>query len=168
MVLVSFILIWKHKNLDNWENLSIIMLLTWSFYLYMWINFSIASYWWHLYSSHCGSEADEIYKICSVIGSPTVSVWAEGLELASVINYQFPQVYLSLSYLFLLIQSNPPSIYEERGWSVLFGNVCWKEIIIFSVNNFGDCYLIILFVYPGNWFLIYDSSLITHSMYFIW
>ncbi|KAI5656449.1 hypothetical protein M9H77_25242 [Catharanthus roseus] len=38
------------------------------------------------------SEADEIYKICSVIGSPTVSVWAEGLELASVINYQFPQV----------------------------------------------------------------------------
>jgi male germ cell-associated kinase len=38
------------------------------------------------------SEADEIYKICSVIGSPTESIWAEGLELASVINYQFPQV----------------------------------------------------------------------------
>ncbi|CAK9153301.1 unnamed protein product [Ilex paraguariensis] len=38
------------------------------------------------------SEADEIYKICSVIGSPTESVWAEGLELASAISYQFPQL----------------------------------------------------------------------------
>lgn len=37
------------------------------------------------------SEADEIYKICSVIGSPTNSSWAEGLNLAKAINYQFPQ-----------------------------------------------------------------------------
>nr|XP_043627867.1 cyclin-dependent kinase F-4-like isoform X2 [Erigeron canadensis] len=36
------------------------------------------------------SEADEIYKICSVIGSPTESTWHEGLALASTINYQFP------------------------------------------------------------------------------
>ncbi|KAL7159792.1 hypothetical protein ABFS83_01G051400 [Erythranthe nasuta] len=38
------------------------------------------------------SEADEIYKICNVLGSPTKSVWSEGLELAGAINYQFPQV----------------------------------------------------------------------------
>lgn len=38
------------------------------------------------------SEADEIYKICSVIGTPTKRNWAQGLELASAINYQFPQV----------------------------------------------------------------------------
>ncbi|KAG2261940.1 hypothetical protein Bca52824_069019 [Brassica carinata] len=38
------------------------------------------------------SEADEIYKICSVIGSPTEHTWLEGLNLASVINYQFPQL----------------------------------------------------------------------------
>ncbi|XP_071730495.1 cyclin-dependent kinase F-4-like isoform X2 [Rutidosis leptorrhynchoides] len=38
------------------------------------------------------SEADEIYKICSVIGSPTKDSWAEGLELASNINYQFPKL----------------------------------------------------------------------------
>lgn len=38
------------------------------------------------------SEADEIYKICCVIGSPTNSEWAEGLKLASIINYRFPQV----------------------------------------------------------------------------
>lgn len=38
------------------------------------------------------SEADEIYKICCVIGCPTNSEWAEGLKLASTINYHFPQV----------------------------------------------------------------------------
>lgn len=43
------------------------------------------------------SEADEIYKICCVIGSPTKSDWSEGLELASAINYQFPQVSILFS-----------------------------------------------------------------------
>ncbi|KAK1379040.1 MAPK related serine/threonine protein kinase [Heracleum sosnowskyi] len=38
------------------------------------------------------SEADEIYKICSVIGSPTQIKWAEGLQLAKAINYQFPKL----------------------------------------------------------------------------
>eukprot|EP00262_Sarcandra_glabra_P003059 TRINITY_DN1350_c0_g1_i2.p1 TRINITY_DN1350_c0_g1~~TRINITY_DN1350_c0_g1_i2.p1 ORF type:complete len:445 (-),score=68.76 TRINITY_DN1350_c0_g1_i2:131-1465(-) len=37
------------------------------------------------------SEADEIYKICSVIGSPNQKSWADGLQLANVIKYQFPQ-----------------------------------------------------------------------------
>ncbi|KAJ8754322.1 hypothetical protein K2173_002773 [Erythroxylum novogranatense] len=37
------------------------------------------------------SESDEIYKICSVIGSPTEDSWADGLDLARAINYQFPQ-----------------------------------------------------------------------------
>ncbi|CAA0820443.1 Protein kinase superfamily protein [Striga hermonthica] len=38
------------------------------------------------------SEADELYKICCVIGSPTRNEWTEGLGLATAINYQFPQV----------------------------------------------------------------------------
>ncbi|KAG5524399.1 hypothetical protein RHGRI_031150 [Rhododendron griersonianum] len=38
------------------------------------------------------NEADEIYKICSIIGTPTETEWAEGIKLASAINYQFPQV----------------------------------------------------------------------------
>ncbi|XP_073301769.1 cyclin-dependent kinase F-4-like isoform X2 [Primulina huaijiensis] len=38
------------------------------------------------------SEADEIYKICSVIGSPTINEWPEGIELANAISYQFPLV----------------------------------------------------------------------------
>ncbi|KAJ0961195.1 hypothetical protein J5N97_000838 [Dioscorea zingiberensis] len=37
------------------------------------------------------SEADEIYKICSVIGTPDRISWPEGLQLADAINYQFPQ-----------------------------------------------------------------------------
>lgn len=38
------------------------------------------------------SEADEIYKICSVLGTPTESDWADGLKLANCINFQFPQL----------------------------------------------------------------------------
>ncbi|XP_031483093.1 cyclin-dependent kinase F-4-like [Nymphaea colorata] len=37
------------------------------------------------------SEADEICKICSVIGSPDQDTWADGLRLADSMNYQFPQ-----------------------------------------------------------------------------
>jgi len=37
------------------------------------------------------SEADEIYKICSVIGSPDQKTWSQGLRLATSIQYQFPQ-----------------------------------------------------------------------------
>ncbi|KAM3250800.1 hypothetical protein P3L10_004870 [Capsicum annuum] len=33
------------------------------------------------------SETDEIYKICSVIGTPIKRDWAQGLALASNINY---------------------------------------------------------------------------------
>ncbi|PPR87581.1 hypothetical protein GOBAR_AA33112 [Gossypium barbadense] len=38
------------------------------------------------------SEADEIYKICSVLGTPTKYTWSDGLNLARSINYQFPKV----------------------------------------------------------------------------
>ncbi|MFS8020359.1 putative protein-serine/threonine kinase [Helianthus anomalus] len=37
-------------------------------------------------------EADEIHKICSVIGSPTKNSWAKGIELTSGINYLFPEL----------------------------------------------------------------------------
>ncbi|GAB2277924.1 Cyclin-dependent kinase F-4 [Dionaea muscipula] len=37
------------------------------------------------------SEADEIYKICSIMGCPTEDSWAHGLLLARSMNYQFPQ-----------------------------------------------------------------------------
>lgn len=37
------------------------------------------------------SEADEIHKICSIIGSPDQNSWPEGLQLAESMNYRFPQ-----------------------------------------------------------------------------
>nr|XP_019705611.1 cyclin-dependent kinase F-4 isoform X2 [Elaeis guineensis] len=49
------------------------------------------------------SEVDEIYRICKVIGSPNENSWAEGLQLAGVIKYQFPQ--FSSIHLSVLIPS---------------------------------------------------------------
>ena len=37
------------------------------------------------------SEADQIYKICSVLGSPTMRTWPEGVKLAAAMNFRFPQ-----------------------------------------------------------------------------
>jgi len=37
------------------------------------------------------SEADEIYKICSVLGTPTANTWKQGLALAQNMNFKFPQ-----------------------------------------------------------------------------
>ena len=37
------------------------------------------------------SEADQIYKICSVLGSPDQKTYPEGLKLAARMNYTFPQ-----------------------------------------------------------------------------
>jgi len=36
------------------------------------------------------SEPDEIYKICSVLGKPTMSQWVEGIGLAERMNFRFP------------------------------------------------------------------------------
>ncbi|KAI5054392.1 hypothetical protein GOP47_0030754, partial [Adiantum capillus-veneris] len=38
------------------------------------------------------SELDEIFKICSVIGSPSYQTWPQGMELAASMNLQFPKV----------------------------------------------------------------------------
>eukprot|EP00242_Pyramimonas_sp_CCMP2087_P018443 CAMPEP_0198204824 /NCGR_PEP_ID=MMETSP1445-20131203/8296_1 /TAXON_ID=36898 /ORGANISM="Pyramimonas sp., Strain CCMP2087" /LENGTH=467 /DNA_ID=CAMNT_0043876887 /DNA_START=528 /DNA_END=1927 /DNA_ORIENTATION=+ len=37
------------------------------------------------------SETDEIYKICSVLGTPSAQTWADGLKLATNMNFRFPQ-----------------------------------------------------------------------------
>nr|GEY49311.1 cyclin-dependent kinase F-4-like [Tanacetum cinerariifolium] len=38
------------------------------------------------------SEADVMYKICSVLGTPTDSTWPRGLDLANNICYRFPDL----------------------------------------------------------------------------
>lgn len=35
-------------------------------------------------------QADEIYKICSVMGTPTQQVWPEGTKLAAQMKFSFP------------------------------------------------------------------------------
>ena len=37
------------------------------------------------------SEPDEIYKICSVLGTPTQVSWPEGLKLAAAMRFKFPR-----------------------------------------------------------------------------
>lgn len=37
------------------------------------------------------SEIDEIFKICSVIGTPDKKEWPEGFKLAAAMNFKFPQ-----------------------------------------------------------------------------
>ncbi|VAH99019.1 unnamed protein product [Triticum turgidum subsp. durum] len=37
------------------------------------------------------AQADEIYKICSILGTPNQHTWAGGLQLAASIHFQFPQ-----------------------------------------------------------------------------
>lgn len=75
-----------------------------------------------LHSFSFCSEADEIYKICSVIGSPNQNSWAEGLELANVLKYQFPQV----EWVYLL------SLRHVMVWCCIF--LIIKETIIFLVR----------------------------------
>jgi len=37
------------------------------------------------------SEPDQLYKICSVMGSPNLQTWPEGLKLASTMRFNFPR-----------------------------------------------------------------------------
>lgn len=39
----------------------------------------------------CVLQADELYKICSIMGSPTAATWPEGLVLAASMGFRFPQ-----------------------------------------------------------------------------
>eukprot|EP00928_Gymnodinium_smaydae_P027993 TRINITY_DN21476_c0_g3_i1.p1 TRINITY_DN21476_c0_g3~~TRINITY_DN21476_c0_g3_i1.p1 ORF type:complete len:473 (-),score=92.91 TRINITY_DN21476_c0_g3_i1:239-1657(-) len=37
------------------------------------------------------SESDQLYKTCSVLGTPSQQQWPEGFKLAAAINFKFPQ-----------------------------------------------------------------------------
>eukprot|EP01105_Mastigella_eilhardi_P022791 TRINITY_DN5669_c0_g1_i1.p1 TRINITY_DN5669_c0_g1~~TRINITY_DN5669_c0_g1_i1.p1 ORF type:complete len:494 (-),score=118.95 TRINITY_DN5669_c0_g1_i1:75-1556(-) len=38
------------------------------------------------------NETDQIFKTCSVLGTPTQQTWPDGLKLAAAMNFKFPQV----------------------------------------------------------------------------
>jgi len=44
----------------------------------------------------CSNAANQIRKICHVIGSPNTQTWPRGLEIASSINYSFPKEFTSV------------------------------------------------------------------------
>ncbi|CAD7703563.1 unnamed protein product [Ostreobium quekettii] len=49
------------------------------------------------------SEADQIYKLCSVLGTPTRQNWPEGLQHAAAMHFRFPQ--FAPTPLFKIIQN---------------------------------------------------------------
>ena len=55
------------------------------------------------------SEADEIYKICSVLGTPTATTWPEGLKLASAMNFRFP-TFSATSFKKLIPHAGPEAL----------------------------------------------------------
>ncbi|KAG6546398.1 hypothetical protein Mapa_012138 [Marchantia paleacea] len=52
------------------------------------------------------SEADELYKICTVIGPPNHHTWSDGMKLAASMNFHFPQC--TSSHLSALIPTASP------------------------------------------------------------
>ncbi len=55
------------------------------------------------------SEGDQLYKICSVLGSPTHATWPEGMKLAAQMNYRFPQ-FVPTSLTTLIPHASPEAI----------------------------------------------------------
>mmetsp|Transcript_33356 Transcript_33356/g.56179 ORF Transcript_33356/g.56179 Transcript_33356/m.56179 type:complete len:500 (-) Transcript_33356:1037-2536(-) len=55
------------------------------------------------------SEADELYKICSVLGPPTSSTWPDGIKLANSMNFRFPQ-FVSTPLSALIPNASPEAI----------------------------------------------------------
>ena len=37
------------------------------------------------------SEPDQLFKLCSVLGTPSAKTWPEGVKLAAAMNFKFPQ-----------------------------------------------------------------------------
>lgn len=65
------------------------------------LSYYISSLWWSylliaVLFIQLFSEADEILKICNVIGSPDEQSWPQGLSLAETMKFQFPQVSIHL------------------------------------------------------------------------
>ena len=51
------------------------------------------------------SEIDQIYKVCSILGTPSSQDWSQGQQLASQMNFKFPTfspTHLSQVYYLLL------------------------------------------------------------------
>jgi len=64
------------------------------------------------------SESDQLYKICSVLGTPTQAMWPEGFRLSSQLGYKWPQL-VSTRLDVIVPQANPEAInlmYATMSW----------------------------------------------------
>lgn len=55
------------------------------------------------------SESDQLFKICSVLGTPTSSTWSDGLKLGAKIGYQFPN-FVATPISSIIQNANPEAI----------------------------------------------------------
>jgi hypothetical protein len=73
-----------------------------------------SSFWVTIFmcNTHCvysSSQADELYKICSIMGTPTQQSWPEGLKLAAAMNFRFP-TFASTPLSKLMTHASPEAI----------------------------------------------------------
>ncbi|KAA3456328.1 cyclin-dependent kinase F-4-like [Gossypium australe] len=81
------------------------------------------------------SEADEIYKICCVVGTPTEDSWPDGLNLARTINYQFPQ--FDGTHLSVLIPSasdDAINLITVECILLIIGKLTYSLLFVFSLS----------------------------------
>jgi len=64
------------------------------------------------------SESDQIYKTCSVLGTPTQQNWPEGLKLAAQIGFRFPQ-FVPTKLETLVPQAN------QEGLEIMYSMLSW-------------------------------------------
>lgn len=57
--------------------------------------FTIDIVWFNIASFVLNSETDQLYKICTVLGTPDCRVWPEGMNLPRSSSFKFFQVKLS-------------------------------------------------------------------------
>ena len=66
------------------------------------------------------SEIDQIYKICSVLGTPSSSDWSQGQQLATSMNFKFPR--FSPTHLSQVLGSRVGA----RGISLIYSTLTWN------------------------------------------
>ena len=71
------------------------------------------------------SEIDQIYKVCSVLGTPSSSDWSQGQQLASQMNFRFPR--FSPTHLSQVLGSRVGARAISLMYSTLTWNPAWRS-----------------------------------------
>ena len=71
------------------------------------------------------SEIDQIYKICSVLGTPSLTDWSQGHQLAGQMSFKFPQ--FSSTHLSSILGSRVGARAISLLYSVISWNPAWRS-----------------------------------------